>query len=138
MAYEQNFDASKHWFIGENKVLEFEVLQDDGKVITDTTKAVEDVTTWTMVFSMKKSDIAADPALVEKRTGASAGITITGVYNASRGLNTQRVVVTILDSDTDALKALTYRYSLKRIAAGADAILAYGNIVLLKATAPAA
>jgi len=136
MAYEHNIIADQHWFIGEDKFLEFEILADDGKLVSDPTKAVEDVTTWVIVWSMKKTDAASDPALVEKRT-TTGGIAITGIYNATRSVNTQRVRVTIDDSDTDLLKAATLRHSLKRLTSGSETILTFGSVALLKATAPA-
>ena len=135
MSYERNIEATDGWFIGEDKVLEFEVLQNDGLAITSTSKLPLDVAGWTLTWALKKKDSSPDPALVAKST--TSGITITGTFNASRVLNTQRVVVTIADTDTDALKPLTYRYSLKRMTAGYETILAFGNAVLQQATAPA-
>lgn len=141
MAVQQDITAEDHWFAGEDKILEFEPLLDDGKELTDPTKGVEDVTGWSLVFSLKKKDKSPDPALIEKRTGGAgplAVINIVGVYNISRAANTQRIQVIILDDDTDALKAFTYRYSVKRLASGADEVLVFGNAVILKATAPPA
>jgi len=135
MAIEFNITGADSWFIGEDKILEFEILQDDGLILTNPLKAPQDVAGWTLAWALKKSDAATDPALLLKTT--SSGITITGVYNAVRATNTQRVSITIADTDTDALKPLTYRHSLKRMTAGAEAVLAFGSVVLLKATAPA-
>ena len=136
MAYENNIIAEQHWFIGEDKLLEFEILGDDGKLVTDPTKAVEDAATWSMVYSLRKKDDSGDPALVEKRT-STGGIAVIGIYNVSRAVNTQRVRVTIIDTDTDVLKAATLRHSLKRLTDGSETILTFGSVALLKATAPA-
>lgn len=143
MAIETNFgdDPLKPWFIGEDKILEFEVFSDDGKPVTDPTKGMEDVSTWNLVWSMKKTDVAGEPALVEKRTSGN-GITVVGAYAPLRPANLQRVQVRVLDTDTDSLKpdkgktVVKNRQSLKRILVDGDAILAFGNATLRKATAP--
>lgn len=128
-------DPEKPWFVGEDKLIDFEIVADDGKLPDDPTKGVEDVTSWEMVFTLAKTDKA--PALVMKRT-AGGGISVVGIYNSDRLVNTQRVRVTILDDDTDGLTEWTYRYSLKRLMDNGDAVLSYGDAVIHKSTAPAA
>lgn len=123
------------WCIGDDLVLEFEVLQDDGAAVSASTP-VEDVSGWSIAWALKKTDAAADPALIAKDT--TSGITITGTYNASRAVNAQRVKVTIASATDYVLvtKALTYRHALKRMTTGAERVLTRGDAVLLKATTP--
>lgn len=143
MSLEQNISAEKNYFLGEDKFLEYEVLMDDGKKVDDVTKGVEDVTNWTMVWTLRKLDkngIPAGDAIIEKRTGG-AGVSVVGVYNASRVLNTQRVRVVISDDDTDLLPpssaTVVYAAALKRLSAGGDAVISHGTIALRKSAAPA-
>lgn len=137
MSVTQNIGADKKWFIGEDKILEFEPLMDDGKAIDDATKGVEDVSTWALAFWLSKK-VTDETPIFEKRVGT--GISVVGIYNASRASNTQRIRVVIEDTDTESatfvLKAGTYPYAVKRILAGGDAILVDGTAVLQKAAAP--
>ena len=137
MSITQNITADNKWFIGEDKILEFEVLSDDGLLSTDPAKGVEDVSTWDLVFWLAKSVTSSTPLFPEKRTGG-LGITIVGIYNSSRSVNTQRIRITIIDDDTDTLKAGTYYLGLKRLAPAGDAVLVDGSVVLQKAPVPAA
>jgi hypothetical protein len=127
-------DTKRPWFIGEDKVIEFEILADDGKDDADLTKGVEDASTWVMVWVLAKSDTGTP--IITKRTGA--GISVNGIYNANRATNTQRVVVQVGHADTAALRVLDapYRHSLKRILTGGDAVLAFGDAVLQKSAGP--
>jgi hypothetical protein len=125
MAKESHILSTDGWFIGEDKLLEYEVLQEDEAT-------PQDVTGWAMSWALKRNDNASDPPIISKTT--VSGITITGIFNAVRATNTQRVIITIIDTDTDALRAATYRYALKRTTEGFESILAYGNATLLKAT----
>lgn len=142
MSVTQNITASNKWFIGEDKIIEFETLSDDGKAIDDATKTPYDVTGKALVYSLKTSVFAADPGLIEKRTAAAGGtgVNIVGIYNASRALNTQRVQVVIRDSDTDGLSPsgakLHYYHSLKDLTNDAETVLVDGTVELLKSTAP--
>lgn len=135
MSVTVNITAASKWFAGEDKILEFEPLVDDGKALDDTTKGVEDYTGKVLVWWLAKSVGPSATALVEKRTGA--GINLTGIYNANRATNSQRVRVIVDDVDTDALKAGTYYHALKQLIASADSILTDGTVALLRAAAPA-
>lgn len=127
-------DPNRPWFIGEDKEIDFEILADDGLAIDDPAKSPDDVATWIVVFSLRKLDTSSVP-IIEKRTGS--GVSVVGIYSSSRAANTQRIRVAIEDIDTDALKALTYRYGLKRLVAGGDSVLSFGNAMLQKASVPA-
>jgi hypothetical protein len=136
MSVTQNITAEHKWFIGEDKILEFEVLDDDGKAIDDPTKLPYDVAGKTLVYSLKKKVTDADPGLIEKRTGG-LGITIVGIYSASRASNTQRTRVAILDSDTDAFKkTATYQHSLSELTNDAETVLVDGTAVIQRSTKP--
>ena len=135
MARETNFDKDSNIFIGEDKQIRFPVYDDDNDGIP------LDVSGYAMTWILRKKDTASDPALLTKTTGA--GITVTGTFDVDPDVNTQRVVVTLADTDmaTDLgvviIPPLKYRYSLKRTDAGSETILAFGNFVLREATARA-
>jgi hypothetical protein len=95
--------------------------------------------TWAWVLRLK--DKSPDPALIEKTS--ADGITIEGVYNADPDLNTQVMVVSIVDSDSydpDAspaveLKPKKYRFSVKRMDDGFEQVHVFGTFQFLQATA---
>jgi hypothetical protein len=126
MAIKSDITAADLFFIGEDKQLEYEVLDADGLPV--------DVVTLPMQWVLRGSVREADPPRISKTT-SGGGITVTGVYNATRALNTQRVLVTIADTDTDALSAQTYKCALKRTDDGSESVLSYGDVVLLQAAA---
>lgn len=138
MAIEFNVTAADLFFLGEDKVLEFTIFGADNATPFD-------VTGLPLEWNLRKTDAAADPALITKAVGA--GLTIVGVYNAVPAANTQRVHVTFASDDTDplvtsvlvsnpyALKAnVAYRHSLKRKDAGNEGIFSYGSFTFLQAT----
>lgn len=144
MAYERNFTEEDDLFIGEDLLLSFEVFQDN--LVVDSNGAYvsgtpQDVSGWAISFLVRTSDTTSNAAVITKSVGS--GIAITGSYNASHSLNTQRVEVTIADTDTwpDVGTPLSapknYRHSLKRTDAGSEKILAFGDFYLRKATARA-
>lgn len=104
-------------FIGEDKLLRFSLL-------------TTDMSGWTTVFDVRSKDKSADPAILSKSP------TLTGVYSATPASNTQRAEVALSDDDMNLFKAKTYRYSWKRMDAGNETVLARGNFVPEKATAP--
>ena len=111
-------------FVGEDKNIILELVSK-----TSATTAL-DMTGWTMVFDVRNSDTSADPAIVTLTP------TLSGTFNTVRSINTQRANVTLLDEVSSLLKARTYRWSWKRLDAGNDTVLAWGDFVLQKATAP--
>ena len=128
------------WPIGDDRVYELEVLQKDGKAISDPTKAPQDITGWMLAWVVA-ADEDATTYLIEKRTEA-LGITIIGTYNPVRALNTQRVNIGIYDSDTDEGSNIngipgTYVQALKRMDPTLEATLLRGKVVLTKSAAPA-
>lgn len=111
-------------FLGVDHQFEFTILN------AGETAAI-DVATWTLSWMLKRRWSDADAAKLLQKTSGS-GITITGTFNATPGTNTQRVVVTIADEDTDALAQGKRYYELKRTDAGFETILAYGALTLKK------
>jgi hypothetical protein len=125
MARRQDIGQSADWFIGEDKTLPFEVY-DGGAEST-----IINVTGWAIEFKMRLP-IEGDRIALTRTTGAST-ITITGTFNATPSVNTQRVNVLVEDTDTDHLHPGRYYYVLRRTDAGNETVLAYGDIDLKKA-----
>ena len=122
MAVEVMIGGTGKLFIGEDKTLRFEILDAAGLPV--------DMTGWTLLFDVRLSDASPDPALLSKTP------TVSGVYAATRAANAQRALVTLSDTELNTLKARTYRYSCKRMDSGSEVVLAWGNFVIQKATAP--
>lgn len=106
-------------FQGTDRELRFTVLNEAE------TEAV-DVTGWNLSWMLKKRKSDADLSAAITETS----FTVTGVYNPDPDLNTQRLVLTLEDVDTDALTAGVYYHELKRMNAGNEAVLSYGPFTL--------
>jgi hypothetical protein len=109
-------------FVGEDKVFIC-------GPITDKSGALVNISGWTILFVVRKKDATPDPAMISQTAS------VTGSFNTDPLLNTQVASVTVADTDMDLFKAGTYRYSWKRMDAGAEVILAYGDFVVQRATA---
>lgn len=156
MAVEVNLvSPERRIFLGTDFRLEFvlyeqpsDVTDDEFQALIDAALAADTVPDLTPVnvsgkdwaWVLRKTDRAADPALIEKTS--SDGITVEGSYNADPALNTQVLVVTLVDTDSYsegspavALKARLYRHSLKRVDDGFETIAAFGDFEFLQATA---
>jgi hypothetical protein len=114
MSYESNIESTDHLFAGEDKTLSYEVFA------ADSTTLMENVAGFTLQWTMKMGSTTVT------KTTAAGGITITGVYNSARAVNTQRVNVILADNDTENLTAGRYIISLKRLDAGLEAVLSHG------------
>ena len=131
MSYESNITAADHLFAGEDKTLSYEVFA------AGSTTVMENVAGFTLQWEMRKAGSSKDPlrdqgpSVVSKTT--ASGITITGVYNSARAVNTQRVLVAIADTDTEALTGGRYVCALKRMDPGLEAVLGHGTVELLVA-----
>jgi hypothetical protein len=99
----------------------------------------EDVSNWSLAWVVRKKVNSPDPPVIQKlSTGSPADIAIVGVYDVDPLVNTQRVEVTLHDTDTYDpnvspvvnVKAGTYAYALKRVGDGVETILAYGKFVI--------
>lgn len=142
MAYRRDYPKVNDIIIGDDLAFHYEIFQDDLVATFDSTTGQdiyvsgtpEDVTTWTFRWELRVKDTATGAPILSKTT--AGGITITGTYDASHLANTQRVVVTIADTETysDAQEVLippkTYVYSLKRDDSGSEKTLVYGKFVL--------
>lgn len=143
MAYQRDITAADKVFYDTDRLLRYTVYRGDptAQEIADGDAVPEDVTGWALAWVLRKKVNSEDPPLIEKTIGD--GIAIVGVYNADPVVNTQRVEVTLEDTDTydpdgspaTEVKAGTYAYALKRIDDGGEAILAYGSFKLLQAAA---
>lgn len=122
MALETTIGGDGTLFIGEDKILRFECVDDEELPI--------DIGSWTMVFDVRKKDTSLDPAIL------SITPTLIGSYSATRALNTQRAIVAITDDQMNLFKAKTYRWSWKRTNGGFETVLGYGPFTPQKATAP--
>jgi len=93
--------------------------------------ACVDITGWALSFKVKRQAADHDGhAVMSKATGS--GITIAGSFNADPAINAQTATVTIADTDTDVLEEGTYHFELKRTDPGAETILAYGALDLIR------
>ena len=135
MSYESSIAATVHFLAGEDKVLNYEIFS------IGSTTLMEDVATFALRWEMRKTTTGKDPyraqgaSVLSKTSALAGGITVTGVYNSTRAINTQRVIVTIDDIDTEALAGGRYVCALKRTDAGFEAVLSHGVVELLVASA---
>ena len=105
-------------FIGSDAIVEY----------TDTDV---DMTGWTLVLDIRKTDTSSTAKLT--KTGVESG-----TYNATPASNTQKFRFTLSDDELAASiftgDDWTGRYSIKRTDAGAEAILRYGVATLKRVT----
>lgn len=119
MAENSPITSDHDWFIGEDRLFSFGPVLDDAGVPIN-------IDGWALSWMLKRRLSDLDAAAILTKVPV-----ITGTYSATVASNTQRAVVTILDTDTDPLTARTdYRHELKRTTAGAEGVLAYGTAVL--------
>lgn len=135
MAREANFTEDDEIFVGEDKFFYFEVWDDD----QDPPVLLDASTMTDIVWFLRKNDTTTS-VLLSKSLGS--GIDVIGVFNADPVVNTQRVRLILLDTDTwpddgKPIKPGSYRHSLKRRGDGIDTILSFGDFVLREATARA-
>jgi hypothetical protein len=129
MAFNQTIGGEGTLFVGEDKTLNLEVLQ-SGSDSTSSSAVPENIAGWVIRMIVRVADDASgDPILTKLAT-------VSGSYSATRASNTQRAVVTLTDTDMDALVARIYRHSWKRTDDGSETVLAYGNFAVQRATQP--
>jgi hypothetical protein len=142
VAYRRDFTKVNDIIIGDDLAFHFEIFQSDLVATFDSTLGQdvyvsgtpEDVGAWTFRWELRVKDTSTGVPILSKTT--AGGITITGTYDAVHSANTQRVVVTIADTETysDAGAVLippkTYVYSLKRDDPGSEKTVVYGKFVL--------
>jgi hypothetical protein len=122
MAYKDTIGGYGELFIGEDRTLELELLDNPD---AETPVAV-DMTGWTiqMVVATREGSVAV----------ISKTATVAGTFNSVRGTNAQRATVILVDTEMDLLTARTYRHSWKRLNAGAETVHSYGDFIVEKAT----
>lgn len=124
MAIQHNIADGDHWFLGEDKQLEVTVLQAD-EVLP------QDVTGWEFSWRLKRHPDDDDDDSLLTKTSAD-GISVTGTFDVSPAVNTQRVVVAIADTDTDPLPEGLGHHELKRTTPGFETVLSYGTVHLVR------
>lgn len=93
--------------------------------------ACVDISGWALSYLVKRQAVEPDgQAMLSKQTGN--GITISGVFSADPALNTQVATVAIADTDSQLLEAGECVYELKRTDTGAETVLAYGALTLIR------
>jgi hypothetical protein len=129
MAFEQTIGGEGTLFVGEDKTLSLELLQ-SGSDPDSSASVPENMAGWAVQFIVRiKDDSTGNPILTKTAT-------VSGSYSATRASNTQRAVVTLTDTDMDALVPRIYRHSWKRTDDGSETVLAYGNFSVQRATQP--
>lgn len=135
MAFEASIGGGGSILLGEDKTLRLEVIDADLSTFDpddESTWTPKDVTGFTMVFIIRDQSSYTGTILATKSG------TITGSYNAVRASNTQRVLVTIDDTDfvseAGLIPAGTSYYSLKRTDAGSETVLRFGEFIVQETT----
>jgi hypothetical protein len=116
MAARITFGGNGQLFVGEDKTVEFEILDTRGLPV--------DITGWSLRLVVKSQ---ANTVLIDKNA------TITGTYNVDRVTNTQRAVVTLTDDDL-SIDDGVHQYSLKRTDSGSETVLVYTECIVERTT----
>lgn len=142
MAYNRDIVAADKVFFDTDRKLRFTLYAGEptDAQIAAGTAVIQDATGMALIWVLKKTTKSAT-ALISKTSGS--GIALTGVFNASPAINTQRVEVTLSDKDTYSpnanppinIKPGPYFHALKRTDTGAETILCWGAFLLQQAAA---
>lgn len=131
------FNIDEPVFAGEDKTLEYEIFAEDQDPESPNA-LMEDVSAMALQFALRRAPRRIDPhrqlfgaVLVSKASGI--GISVVGTFNPDRALNTQRVRVVLLASDTADFDAGLYVHALKRADVGDGNVLTFGTLRLYKA-----
>lgn len=120
------------FFIGEDKVLSLSVLTKDPRIYpydgTNAGAKAVDITGWEIKLVVRKTDNAAETALLTKTA------VVGGVYNVNPAINTQRAVVELSDTETAAFTTKSGRYSFRRTDDQFNTDLRYGVWTLQRDT----
>ena len=123
MAFDDLIETALAYFLGTDKVYDFLVYTSSAKT------AHRDVTGYTTSFMVKRRRTDADLAAILTKAGV-----VSGTFNASPALNTQKISVTLVDDETDTEIAPGVAYwELKRTNSGSEDVLAFGTIELRRA-----
>lgn len=113
MSKESPITYADKWFVNEDKILEFTVVDADEVAI--------DISTYTLSWELKEEENSSDN-LISKTTGS--GISL--VTDGSDG----KCQVAIDAADTASLVAGKYWHELRRTGTGTGGVLSFGNAVL--------
>lgn len=120
MALEVTIGGSGTIFVGEDKIVYLEVLDVDLNPV--------DTATWAVDCVVAKTDVSS--AILTIHT------TVTGTFNVSRVVNTQRRAATFTDTQLNLFRAGIYRHGWKRMDDGSKTYIAYGNFTPQKGPVP--
>ena len=140
--------AIRH-FVGTDEDLPFEIFDRAGLTDEELEAAIDagtatmlDVSTADFEFLVRKSDTTTEAPVISKTSGSPVEISVSGTYAPDHATNTQRVIVSLFDTDTAmadgsavTVRPKVYRYALKRTSPGAEAILSYGDFELVEVPA---
>jgi hypothetical protein len=140
MAIESSVQRGQ-FFVGEDKVLRYEILE-EGKTADDPTIKPTNVDGFTFSWTLRRVVNGKDPyknvgTVVAQKTSEAGQINIVGIFNEDRVVNTQRVAVTLESADTAAITTgAQYVCALKRADSGFETVLSYGQFPMLIASTP--
>lgn len=109
MAYEVTLGGDGALFVGEDKTLRMQVLDEDGDPVT--------ISGWAISMVIRRTDDPSDTAVLTKTATISGNL----------------AVVTLTDTEM-AITAGYYRHSWKRTDDGSETVLAYGPFIVEAAT----
>lgn len=121
MARIVNYGGDETLFIGEDKILDLEVL--------DRSNVPVNVAGMVFRFVVRLRDNSSDPTLLNEVA------TVVGVYNGVRSVNTQRLRVLLTAANMNTFEARAYRHSWKRMDSGSSTVAARGDFYPQRATA---
>lgn len=108
--------------LGDDATFQFTVYRSKAK------SAIRDISSYTMTFMVKRNKSDADGSAL-----FSGSATVSGTYHADPATNTQVAQVTIADTDLPtSTTAGQVHWALKRTDAGAEQVLAYGRMLLIR------
>lgn len=123
MGFSGLIETALEYFLGTDKAVDFTVYTSSAKT------AIRDVTGYATNFMVKRRMSDTDATALISLSG-----TVSGTFNAAPAVNTQKITVTLVDTDTDLEIAPGVAYwELKRTDAGFEDVLAYGTIDLRRA-----
>jgi len=114
MAIQVHITDADNFFVGEDKILEYQVKDTTGNII--------DITGWSIEWVLRE-DPDTSTVLVTKDNGGNGGLSIT---NAVNGI----FQVTMDAADTSALPEGRYAYGASRTDTGLRGLLVYGDASL--------
>lgn len=112
-------------FLGTDFAYRFQILN-----LVET--AAVDITGRSLSWMLKRSLDDPDSAALLTKSTSGGGLAISGTYDADPEDNEQRAIVSIADTDTDALQPKDRHWELKCMDPGAELVYAYGIVPLVR------